>query len=141
MRKRGQYFRMFLTASSFSLPKRVRSLPKMRYLPIAVLLFSSNAYALNCTPKKTSVCENGSCKEIISTTKSWIQVDSNSLKRCDYKGCDSYAVAPVRSGTFHVYSIPSAGYFLKIALDNSFVEVASIGLAVFYKSGICEPSR
>ena len=111
-------------------------------LLVALFLFANTStYALECRPKAAALCENGTCKNYVPDRKFRIEAGSDTLRRCDSKGCDKYAVSPIRSGAFHVYSVANAGYFIKIGLDNSFAEVASVGLAILYQSGTCSPSR
>jgi|688.fasta_scaffold1269644_1 hypothetical protein len=104
---------------------------------ITAILTSQISQAMTCKTQTMTACDDGVCQQVQSPNQSWIDLDSNTLKRCDNKGCDTYKSSVERSGEFINVSIGNKGYLLKVDGQGKFVEVATIMLKTIIKTGRC----
>jgi len=108
-----------------------------RIIVITAILTSQTSMAMTCKTQTMTSCDEGLCQRVQSPNQSWIELDSNTLKRCDHKGCDTYKSSVERSGEFINVSIGNKGYLLKVDGQGKFVEVATIMLNTIIKTGRC----
>lgn len=91
-----------------------------------------------CRSSKSVMCTTGVCTQIQKPDESWIEVTGSGVARCFSNGCDRYDAIREISGVYQVLTIPKSGYILKIDDELNFTEVATLGLRVLIKTGICK---
>jgi hypothetical protein len=90
-----------------------------------------------CTPSTHFVCDASHCKNAQPII--WIELDfsKKQYRRCDQKGCDSYAMESSTAGIFTSVFI-NIGTLFKARNDGSdFVEVATLGTTTYNYFGKC----
>ncbi len=96
-----------------------------------------------CTATRKIVCEDGECKSVPPTVFFLLgkHADRNNYSRCDQQGCDTYEAMIKKAGLFENWQlVEPQGVIFKRALseDQSFVEVATLGLQVYISTGHCK---
>lgn len=96
-----------------------------------------------CTATKKIVCEDGECKEAAPTVFFLLgsQGDKKTYSRCDQQGCDTYDATVEEAGKYENWQLAEPqGIIFKRTLsdDQSFLEVATLGLQVYVSFGQCE---
>jgi hypothetical protein len=104
----------------------------------SLLLSTAECAASICRPTKSVVCVASVCTQIQKPDESWIEVNGSGVARCFSNGCDRYDAVRETSGVYQVLTIPKSGYILKIDDELNFTEVATLGLRVLIKTGICK---
>lgn len=98
---------------------------------------------LYCIPSKKSYCTLEGCKDVEANVFLLLgitrQKDSLFMARCDNKPCDVYDVNILQSGAFTTFETKeSHGILFKTSqLDQSFVEVVTLGTESFVSNGHC----
>ena len=98
---------------------------------------------LYCIPSKKSYCTLEGCKDVeanvfvlLGKTK---KDDGLFMARCDNKPCDVYDVNLSQSGAFTTFETkePHGILFRTSQLDQSFIEVVTLGTESFVSNGYC----
>ena len=99
-----------------------------------------------CTASKMFVCEDGECKDVKPTV--FFLLGSGGEKklysRCDRQGCDTYEAMVKKAGLFENWQpTEPQGIIFKRTLsdDQTFLEVATLGMQVYVSTGRCEVTR
>ena len=107
------------------------------------LLPSLPAHDLYCIPSKKSYCTLDGCKNMeagifVLLGKSEVE-DSLFIARCDKKSCDKYDVSLSQSGAFTTFETkePHGMLFRTSQLDQSYIEVVTLGTESFISNGYC----
>ena len=107
------------------------------------MLPSLPAHDLYCIPSKKSYCSLEGCENVepnvfilLGKTQ---KEDGLFLARCDNKPCDIYDVNLLQSGEFTTFETkePHGILFRTSNLDQSFIEVVTLGTESFVSSGHC----
>jgi hypothetical protein len=105
------------------------------------MLASLPAHDLYCIPSKKSYCTSGGCEDVEANTFTLIGKGGESLflARCDSKPCDMYDVDLLRSGAFTTLETkePHGMLFRTSNIDQSFIEVVTLGTESFVTNGYC----
>lgn len=105
------------------------------------MLPSLPAHNLYCIPSKKSYCTLEGCKDVEANVFILLgqRKDSLFLARCDNKPCDMYDVNLVQSGEFTSFETkePHGMLFRTSNLDQSFIEVVTLGTESFVSNGYC----
>ncbi len=96
-----------------------------------------------CTATKRIVCEVGECKDVKPTVFFLLgsEGDKKTHSRCDQQGCETYNAVVKEAGLYENWQLADPqGVIFKRTLseDQSFVEVATLGLQVYVSFGQCE---
>lgn len=101
------------------------------------------AHDLYCIPSKKSYCTLEGCKDVEANVFVLLgktpKENSLFMARCDNKPCDVYDVNLSQSGMFVSFETkePHGILFRTSQLDQSFVEVVTIGTESFVSNGYC----
>ncbi len=99
------------------------------------------SHDLYCIPNKKSYCTLQGCKDVEASTFTLIGKGGESLflARCDSKPCDIYDVDLVQSGVFTTLETkePHGMLFRTSQIDQSFIEVVTLGTDSFVTNGQC----
>lgn len=105
------------------------------------MLPSLPAHDLYCIPNKKSYCTLEGCKDVEANVFTLLgqRKDGLFLARCDSKPCDVYDVNLVQSGEFTSFETaePHGMLFRTSNLDQSFIEVVTLGTESFVSNGNC----
>lgn len=105
------------------------------------MLPSLPAHDLYCIPSKKSYCTLEGCEDVEANVFMLLGQKQNSLflARCDNKPCDVYDVNLVQSGEFTSFETkePHGMLFRTSNLDQSFIEVVTLGTESFVSNGYC----
>lgn len=105
------------------------------------MLLSLPAHNLYCIPSKKSYCTLEGCEDVEANVFILLgqRNDSLFLARCDNKPCDVYDVNLVQSGEFTSFETkePHGMLFRTSNLDQSFIEVVTLGTDSFVSNGYC----
>ena len=96
-----------------------------------------------CTATKKFVCVDGECKEAAPTVFFLLgsEGDKKTYSRCDQQGCETYDAITKDAGLYENWQLAEPqGIIFKRTLsdDQSFLEVATLGLQVYVSFGQCE---
>lgn len=103
------------------------------------------SHGLYCIPVKKFNCSVDGCKEMEPTVFVLLGYkaleDTIFMARCDDKPCDIYDVNILQPGAFTTYETkePHGILFRTSSLDQSYVEVATLGTEAFISNGYCYP--
>ena len=98
---------------------------------------------LYCIPSKKSFCTLEGCKDIEASIFVLLgktaKEDGLFIARCDNKPCDVYDVNLLQSGAFMTFETkePHGMLFRTSTLDQSFIEVVTLGTDSFVSNGYC----
>jgi len=101
------------------------------------------AHDLYCIPSKKSYCTLEGCKDVEANVFILLGMDKTKdnlfLARCDNKPCDIYDVNLIQSGEFTTFETkePHGMLFRTSNLDQSFIEVVTLGTDSFVSNGYC----
>ena len=101
------------------------------------------AHDLYCIPSKKSYCTLEGCKDVEANVFVLLgktqKDDGLFMARCDNKPCDVYDVNLSQSGAFTTFETkePHGILFRTSQLDQSFVEVVTLGTESFVSNGYC----
>lgn len=101
------------------------------------------AHDLYCVPSKKSYCTLEGCKDVEANVFVLLgktqKEDGLFMARCDNKPCDVYDVNLSQSGVFTTFETkePHGILFRTSQLDQSFVEVVTLGTESFVSNGYC----
>ena len=101
------------------------------------------AHDLYCVPSKKSYCTLEGCKDVEANVFVLLgktqKEDGLFMARCDNKPCDVYDVNLSQSGMFTSFETkePHGILFRTSQLDQSFVEVVTLGTESFVSNGYC----
>ena len=101
------------------------------------------AHDLYCVPSKKSYCTLEGCKDVEANVFVLLgknqKKDSLFMARCDNKPCDVYDVNLSQSGAFTTFETKeSHGILFRTSqLDQSFIEVVTLGTESFVSNGYC----
>ena len=104
---------------------------------------SLHAHDLYCVPSKKSYCTLEGCKDVEANVFVLLgktqKEDGLFMARCDNKPCDVYDVNLSQSGMFTSFETkePHGILFRTSQLDQSFVEVVTLGTESFVSNGYC----
>lgn len=107
------------------------------------MLPSLPAHDLYCIPSKKSYCSLEGCEDVepnvfilLGKTQ---KADGLFMARCDNKPCDVYDVNLLQSGEFTTFETkePHGMLFRTSNLDQSFIEVVTLGTDSFVSNGYC----
>ena len=105
------------------------------------ILPSLPAHELYCIPSKKSYCTLEGCEDVEANVFILLgqKKDSLFLARCDNKPCDVYDVNLSQSGMFTSFETkePHGILFRTSQLDQSFIEVITLGTDSFVSNGYC----
>lgn len=107
------------------------------------MLPSLPAHDLYCIPSKKSYCNLDGCKDIEANVfvllGKTVKEDDLFMARCDNKPCDVYNVKLSQSGAFTTFETkePHGILFRTSQLDQSFIEVVTLGTESFVSNGYC----
>jgi len=105
------------------------------------MLPSLPAHDLYCIPSKKSYCTLEGCEDVEANIFILLgqKKDSLFLARCDNKPCDVYDVNLIQSGEFTSFETkePHGMLFRTSNLDQSFIEVVTLGTDSFVSNGYC----
>src|SRR3989344_7271874 len=105
------------------------------------MLPSLPAQDLYCIPSKKSYCTLEGCEDVEANIFILLgqKKDSLFLDRCDNKPCDVYDVNLIQSGEFTSFETkePHGMLFRTSNLDQSFIEVVTLGTDSFVSNGYC----
>lgn len=108
------------------------------------MLPSLPAHDLYCIPSNKSYCTSSGCVGVDASVFVLIGKIADSslfMARCDRRPCDVYGVELVQSGAFTSFNTkgPHGVLFKTSQLDQSFVEVVTLGTDSFVSNGYCYP--
>ena len=97
---------------------------------------------LHCIPSKKSFCSLDGCESVKAGVFILLGEDKNDnlfIARCDNNPCDIYKGDIVESGAFTIFKTTEEhGMLFKMSsLDQSFIEVVTLGTESFVTSGYC----
>lgn len=98
---------------------------------------------LYCVPSKKSYCTLEGCKDVEANVFVLLgktqKEDGLFMARCDNKPCDVYDVNLSQSGAFTTFETkePHGILFRTSQLDQSFIEVVTLGTESFVSNGYC----
>jgi hypothetical protein len=102
---------------------------------------------LSCFPSSRFDCGPQGCEPVAPATYYFVDygTESGTYFRCDAKGCDSYGVNVVPSGSF-IQFVPISGQAMlfKVKTDDllgskgEFVDIATLGRSSLISFGKCE---
>lgn len=98
---------------------------------------------LYCIPSKKSHCSLAGCKDVEANIFILLgktqKADGLFMARCDNKPCDVYDVNLLQSGAFTTFETkePHGMLFRTSQLDQSFIEVVTLGTESLISNGFC----
>ena len=101
------------------------------------------AHDLYCIPSKKFYCTLEGCKDVEANVFVLLgktaREDGLFMARCDNKPCDVYDVKLSQSGAFTTFETkePHGILFRTSQLDQSFIEVVTLGTESFVSNGYC----
>ncbi len=101
------------------------------------------SHDLYCIPSKKSYCTLEGCKDVEANVFVLLGKtqgeDELFMARCDEKPCDTYDVNLSQSGVFTPFETkePHVILFRTSNLDQSYIEVVTLGTESFISSGLC----
>lgn len=107
------------------------------------MLPSLPPHDLYCIPIKKFYCSLEGCKDVepnvFTLLGKNIKEESLFIARCDNKPCDVYEVNLLQSGPFITFETkePHGMLFRTSTLDQSFIEVVTLGTDSFVSNGYC----
>lgn len=112
----------------------------MTSLWIALVCAPATAQTLRCEVQSKQVCQPKSgCNPAPMAGFNKIDLDRRTFSRCDSLGCDDYQATFTTSGIFMNIDVVGRGLSAKLNIsDNSFLETASMGDAVYVSFGKCQ---
>jgi len=111
------------------------------------MLPSLPSHDLYCVPSTKSYCNVDGCKNVEANVFVLLGInqskDSLFMARCDDKPCDIYDVNLLQSGEFTTFETkePHGILFRTSNLDQSYVEVVTLGTESFVSNGFCSQSK
>ena len=98
------------------------------------------AQVLRCDIATKYQCDAGSgCQRAAPGLWNVIDLQKQTISRCDSKGCDTYPARFAVSGAYINIALPERGMMAKLASDGStFMETASLTNAVLVSFGSCK---
>jgi hypothetical protein len=124
--------------------ERVKILSKDYFLTVQKLYYSVKnlpKHQLYCIPKTKVNCSSEGCRDVFSKVFVLLSESggTGSMSRCDESPCDTYPVTVSKSGVIkNINTVTPRGLLFKMsALDNSYVEVVTIGTDALISHGYC----
>jgi hypothetical protein len=105
---------------------------------LAPAVTAAHAETLRCEITSKFMCELTACQAAKLGGYNLVDLDKNTIARCDRLGCDTYDAVVSASGAFLNVAVPDRGLMAKLSLSlDSFTEVVTLAGQVYVSFGRC----